>query len=527
MARHSRKQHTMYNQLVDLPALIQPPRLSLVPQPCSETFGLTKPLKTLFLNPPSFEKFDGGASSRWPATREIESYWYPVWLTYPAGMLDGSRLVDAPPHHISWREVVDILKDYEFLVLFTSTVGWDGDQGMTELIKQTYPAIKIAFVGPPVTTSPGKALDQCSAIDFICRREFDLSIVEYANGKPLNEILGISYKDSNGVIQHNPDREQLTPEQLDEMPWATEVYHRDLDVTKYSVPFLLHPFVSLYTTRGCPEQCTFCLWPQTLSGHVWRKRSTDDVAAEIRHAKELFPQIKEFFFDDDTFNIQKHRTIELCEKLKPLSLTWSCNSRVTTDYETLKAMKGAGCRLLIVGFESGDPQILKNIKKGATVQRARDFVKDCHTLGLVIHGDFILGLPGETKGSIRNTIKFAKQLDCETIQVSIAHAFPGTELFEFVERNGFITNKKMEDGDGHQMAHIEYPGLPVEYVMEMVHKFYDEYYFRPKAAFRIVWKAIINRDIPRLYTEARSFMQLRAQRNKAARKPQPQRLGHP
>ncbi len=161
---------------------------------------MTTPLKTLFLNPPSFEKFDGGASSRWPATREIESYWYPVWLTYPAGMLEGSRLLDGPPHHIKWAEVVTILKDYEFLVLFTSTMGWDGDQKMAEVIKQTYPSIKIAFVGPPVTTSPEKALNECSAIDFICRREFDFSVVEFANGKPLNEILGVSYKDANGVI---------------------------------------------------------------------------------------------------------------------------------------------------------------------------------------------------------------------------------------------------------------------------------------------------------------------------------------
>ena len=243
---------------------------------------------------------------------------------------------------------------------------------------------------------------------------------------------------------------------------------------------------------------------------MWRPR--------LANAKKLFPHVKEFFFDDDTFNIQKERTIELCAKLKPLGLTWSCTSRVTTHRDTLKAMKDAGCRLLIVGFESGDPQILKNIKKGATVERAKEFVKDCHDLGLIIHADFILGLPGETKQSIRNTIDFAKTLDCETIQVSIAHAYPGTEFYDFAEKNGFITNQKMEDDMGHQMAHIEYPGLPVEYVMEMVHKFYDEYYFRPKAAFRVVWKAIVNRDVPRLYVEAKSFMKLRSQRNKASRK---------
>src|SRR6202000_3147311 len=169
---------------------------------------------------------------------------------------------------------------------------------------------------------------------------------------------------------------------------------------------------------------------------------------------------------------------------------------------------------LIVAFEWGDPQILKNIKKGATVERARAFAKDCHDLGLVIHGDFILGLPGETKESINNTIKFAKSLDCETIQVSVAHAYPGTEFYEYAKANGFITNERMEDGGGHQMAHIEYPGLPTDFVMEMVHRFYDEYYFRPKAAARVIWKAIVNRDVPRLYVEAKSFLKLRAQRNR-------------
>ncbi len=471
------------------------------------------PLKTLFLNPPSFENFDGGAGSRWPATREIESYWYPVWLAYPAGMLEGARLLDAPSHHVSAEETIDIARDYEFLVLFTSTPGFPGDIRLVKKIRETNPQIKIAFVGPHVSVLPERSLKDCPEIDFVVRKEFDYAVYEFANGKPLEDILGISYL-KNGSVVHTPDRPEI--QDLDSLPHVTEVYRRDLDVTRYNVPFLLYPYVSLYTTRGCPAQCTFCLWPQTLSGHPWRKRSTDDVAREMANAKTYWPDVREFFFDDDTFNIQKARTIELCSKLKPLKLTWSCTSRVTTDYETLKAMKEAGCRLLIVGYESGDPQILKNIKKGATVERARQFTKDCHKLGLVVHGDFILGLPGETPETIRNTIAFAKELDVETIQVSVAHAYPGTELYDYAVKNGFMVgDNKMVDEGGHQLAHIQYPGLPAEEILESVHRFYDEYYFRPKAVFRILRKAAFNHvDRKRLYREAKTFLKVRAMRHK-------------
>jgi hopanoid biosynthesis associated radical SAM protein HpnJ len=483
------------------------------------------PLKTLFLNPPSFENFDGGAGSRWPATREIESFWYPVWLAYPTGMLEGARLLDAPSHHVSGEQTIEIAKEYEFLVLFTSTPGFPGDILLAAAIKAANPKIKIAFVGPHVTVLPEKSLRDCPAIDFVCRKEFDYAVTDYAKGKPIEEIAGASFL-IDGKIVHNPDAPQL--QNLDDLPHVTEVYKRDLDITNYNVPFLLHPYVALYTTRGCPAQCTFCLWPQTLSGHPWRKRSTDDVAQEMAKARELWPNVKEFFFDDDTFNIQKARTIELCAKLKPLGLTWSCTSRVTTDYETLKAMKEAGCRLLIVGYESGAPQILKNIKKGATVERARDFTRDCHKLGLVIHGDFILGLPGETHETINTTIAFAKELDVETIQVSVAHAYPGTELYDYAVSNGFMVgDNKMVDEGGHQLAQIQYPGLPADDIMAAVHRFYDEYYFRPKAVYRILRRAAFDsNDRKRLYKEAKSFMKLRAARNKmvkehAASAPEP------
>jgi len=426
-------------------------------------------------------------------------------------------LLDAPPHYVSAEQTIEIAKDYEFLVLFTSTPGFPGDIGLARAIKAANPRIKIAFVGPHVSVLPEKSLRDCEAIDFVARKEFDYAVVDYAKGKPLGEITGISYL-TDGKVVHNPDAPQI--QDLDALPHVTDVYKRDLDVTRYNVPFLLNPYVSLYTTRGCPAQCTFCLWPQTLSGHPWRKRSTDDVAAEMAKVKAYWPEVKEFFFDDDTFNIQKARTIELCAKLKPLGLTWSCTSRVTTDFETLKAMKEAGCRLLIVGYESGDQQILKNIKKGATIERARQFTKDCHKLGLVVHGDFIMGLPGETRETINNTIAFAKELDVETIQVSVAHAYPGTELYDYAVSNGFIVgDNKMVDEGGHQLAHIEYPGLPADEILSAVHRFYDEYYFRPKAVFRILKKAAFDsNDRKRLYKEAKTFLKLRSARNKMVKK---------
>jgi len=469
-------------------------------------------MRTLFLNPPSFEGFDGGASSRWPASREIESYWYPVWLCYPAGMLPDSKVVDAPPHKISIEQTVRMASDFELLVLFTSTPGFHVDVKMAEMMKDTNPKLKVAFVGPPVTVEPEKSLRTSPAIDFVVRREFDYQIADYAKGKPLEELPGVSFR-KNGHIVNNPEGPVI--ENLDELPWVTKVYQRDLDVRRYNVPFLLNPYIALYTSRGCPAMCTFCLWPQTHSGHRWRLRSADDIAREAAFAKEAFPYVKEIFFDDDTFNYQKARTIELCKKLKPVNFTWSCTSRVTTDYETLKAMKEAGCRLLIVGYESGDQQILKNIKKGATIDMALRFTENCKKLGLLIHGDFIIGLPGETRESIRKTIDFAKRIDTETIQVSLAHPYPGTEFYDYVKKNNLITIDSMTDDTGHQLPNIIYPGLDRGELVEWVERFYGEYYFRPRVVWRVVRKAIFDSsERKRLSKEAREYMALRAKRKK-------------
>lgn len=467
-------------------------------------------MKTLLLNPPSFENFDGGAGSRYPARREIHSFWYPTWLAYPAGLIDDSRLLDAPSHGVGPEQTIQIAAGYEFVVIFTSTAGFRNDVCLAENIKMANPDIKVAFVGPHVTILPEESLNASSAIDFVVRNEFDYAVAEFAWGKPLEEIAGISFR-KNGQICHNIDRPLI--EDLDRLPFVVEIFRRDLDINKYNIPFLHHPYLSFYTSRGCLALCTFCLWPQTMCSHRWRTRSSDNVVAEVRRARELFPQVKEIFFDDDTFTIGKLRVFELCRKLKPLKLTWSCNARVTTDLETLKAMKEAGCRLLIVGFESGDPTILKNIKKGATIEQALSFMKACKQLGFKVHGDFQMGLPGETRETIEKTIQFAIKLDPETIQVSVSHPYPGTELFQYLSDQGYFISESMTDEQGHQLPNFQYPTLSREEILKSVEDFYARYYFRPKIIFRIVGRALFSgSDRRRLYKEGKEFLRLRSKR---------------
>ena len=181
-------------------------------------------------------------------------------------------------------------------------------------------------------------------------------------------------------------------------------------------------------------------------------------------------------------------------------------------------MADGGARLFIVGFESGDAQILKNIKKGATIEMARDFMKNCRKVGIKVHGDFIIGLPGETKETIHKTIDFAKELDCETIQVSLAHAMPGTELHDTMSKEGFLRVEALADNSGHQLPHIEYPHLSKADMMAGVNRFYDEYYFRPKVVWRIVRKLCgTAMNASACIMRPTDFLKLRAERLKWVR----------
>ena len=453
-------------------------------------------MSALFLSPPSFDGFDGGAGARYQATREVTSYWYPTWLAQPAALVPGSRLLDCPPHHIDMAKCLAIAKDFDHVIINTSTPSLKNDCKVAEAIKQQRPATKIGFVGAHAMVLPTETLKASWAIDWVARKEFDFTCKEVAEGRELSTVKGVSYKDSEGKIKHNPEREMIAD--MDSLPWVADVYKRDLEIEKYFIGYLQHPYVSMYTGRGCPAQCTFCLWPQTIGGHKYRVRSAQNVADEMAYMKKIFPQVREFFFDDDTFTANLPRAREIAKKLGPLGVDWSCNSRANLDYDTIKSLKDNGLRLFLVGYESGNDDTLTRIKKGVTTNEMRRFTKDCHKAGVVIHGTFILGLPVETKETIEQTINFAKELDVFSLQVSLAAPYPGTELFEQAKMNGWFVKKDKTDlveGDGLQQSTLEYPGLSKEQIFEDVERFYRAYYLRPKPILRIIKTMLEDKDV--------------------------------
>jgi hopanoid biosynthesis associated radical SAM protein HpnJ len=447
-------------------------------------------MKTLFLQPPSFDGFDGGAGSRYQARREIKSFWFPTWLAQPAALVPGSTLIDAPPARLSMADVLPHAKKNDLLIIHTSTPSFGNDVKVAEAFKAENPNILVGFVGAKVAVQPEESLSRAAAVDFVAGNEFDFTIKEIAEGKPLAEVDGIMYRDANGALVKNKDRAIL--HDMDQLPFVTEVYKKHLRLEDYFIGYLMHPYVSIYTGRGCKSHCTFCLWPQTVGGHKYRTRSVENVIAEIRRAKELFPQVKEFMFDDDTFTDDLLRAEAIARELGKLGVTWSCNAKANVPYKTLKVLKENGLRLLLVGYESGNQKILYNIKKGMRIEVAKQFTADCHKLGIKIHGTFIVGLPGETQDTLQETIAFAKEINPHTIQVSLAAPYPGTFLYNQAVKEGWLDVEHAEliDEHGVQIAPLHYPHLSHKEIFDSVETIYRKFYFRPSKILSILGEMI-------------------------------------
>ena len=445
-------------------------------------------MRTLFLQAPSYEGFDGGAGSRYQARREIRSFWYPTWLAQVAALVPESKLVDAGPHGLGLDDVVRQADEFDLAIIYSSTPTFASDVQTAKALKRANSGLRVGLIGANVAIDPVACLDRAEAIDFAAGNEFDLTVKEVCEGRPWSEIAGLVWRDEDGAVHDNGQRAPL--ENMDDLPFVTPIYKRDLEIRNYFIGYLLHPYISFYTGRGCKSRCSFCLWPQTVGGHRYRTRSVQNVVAEVRWAQKAFPEVREFFFDDDTFTDDAPRAEAIARELGRLGVTWSCNAKANVKRETLRVMRDNGLRLLLVGYESGNQQILYNIRKGMRIDFARRFTRDCHDLGIKIHGTFILGLPGETRETIEETIRFAREINPHTLQVSLAAPYPGTELHRQAVENGWLDESHAElvDAHGAQLAPLNYPHLSHTEMHRSVEEFYRRFYLRAPKIAAITWE---------------------------------------
>ena len=475
--------------------------------------------KVYLLNSPFVPNFNRQLRGEGMSTRGGTLY-YPIWLSYAAGVLEEFhevKLVDAVAKNWNMKEVLNDVKKFspELIVIDSNFASLNNDLKVSNILKSEIDST-IILVGPPASQFAEGILEY-EGVDIVARFEYDFTIKDIAEAieedKDFKNIKGISYKE-NGKVLHNPNREFTSSEELDEIPFVSKVYKKHLNIRDYFLSSSLYPVVQIFTGRGCIFKCTFCSWPETLMGRKYRVRSPKNVLDELEWVQNNLPEVKEVFFEDDTFTINRKRVLEFCREYRRrgLDVTWACNARVGLDYETMKEMKLANCRLLIVGYESGSDDILKNIKKGITIEQIKQFAKDARKASLLVHGDFIVGLPGETKDTIELTRKLIKETKPEILQVQVASPLPGTQFYDWCKEMGYLlTDDPNEylDGQGHQKAIISYPELTNEEMVKEVDKILKGYYLSLKyvpLALRQVLRRHSLDEIRRLWYSTRMFI---------------------
>jgi len=476
-----------------------------------------KTLKIMTLNAPFHPKFS--RSQRSPAVIKSGVLYYPIWLAYATGVLEQDgfevRLIDAPADSLSLEDVLEIVRSYQpgMVVIDTSTPSIQNDLRVAEAIKQQAPDVAIMMVGPHVTAMPEETLQSSAAVQAVARGEYDYTVRDVARtleaGEDLGEVTGLTYRAADGQIVTNLDRPLIRD--LDSLPFVSEVYKRHLKVENYFYSITQYPEVAIITGRGCPYHCTYCVWPQTITGHGYRKRSIENVAEEFEYIARELPQVKEIFIEDDTLTVDQRRSQALAQELihRGNKLPFTANSRADVSYETLHSLHQAGLRLVCVGFESGDQRILDNIKKSITVEKFYQFRDDARKAKVLVHGCFMAGNPGDTRESLQLTLDLAKRLNPDTAQFFPIMIYPGTEAFEWASTNQYMLTDDFDQWlteDGLHRTIVSQPGLSAEEVVAWCDDARREYYLRPRFVASKIWEIITSpREAGRILKASRTF----------------------
>lgn len=467
-------------------------------------------MKVFVMNPPFLPMYS--RESRSPAVNKSGTLYYPMWLAYAVGYLEKNghevKFIDAPGMKLEKEDVVKLVKEYQpgLIVSGSSTPSIYSDCELMAECKKAVPSAFTIMVGVHVSAVPVDTLkDAPEGLDAVAVHEYDATVVDLANklekeelsDELLASIQGIAFKNSKGEIVQNEDRPYM--DNLDELPFVSSIYKKHLvDINPYFYGHSRHPLVVLVTGRGCPYRCTYCVIPQTLNGHKYRKRSIESIVEEFKYIIENFPEAQEIMIEDDTLTADPYRAKALAEALieaKATKIPWAANSRAEVDYETMKAMHKANCRLFCVGFESGDQQILDNIKKNNTIEKARTFRKDAQKAGIMVHGCFMFGNKGETRDTLETTLQFAKELKPDTAQFYPIMAYPGTEAYNYFKEQGWVVSENYRewiDTEGLHSSTVSNPDLTYDELVDFCNRCRKEFYTRPSYILFKLKQSILN-----------------------------------
>lgn len=461
--------------------------------------------KIYLINPPFLPHFV--RCGRWQGVRARgKTLYYPIWLSYATGVLEQhsyeTRLVDAIARKWTYNEALNDIAmfDPDVIVVDTNFSSIKNDVHFASTVSHTMNNATIVITGPPTSVYANDILHLFKGC-IVARKEFDYTVLEIVdkikNNEPKNGILGISYMEG-GKILHNQDRPYLTSNDLDNLPYVSKIYKKHLKINDYWLDHTLNPMIQIITSRGCPNLCTFCSWPENLTGRKYRARSPKNVVDEVEWVLKNLPKVKEIFFEDDAFTIDKDRLFRFTDEVKQrgLNFIWSCQTRPTLDIETLKKMKAAGCRLLDVGFESGNDLILNNVKKGLLTQTSMKFARNAKKAGLMLLADFVFGLPGETSDTIKQTIDFIYKIQPDLLQIAVATPIPGTAFYNWCKNNNYLLSElpaETINEYGFQKCIISYPNLSKNELQNQVNATLKEYYLNP-SYFKVVLDNICRKN---------------------------------
>ena len=461
-------------------------------------------MKVLFLNPPfKVEHGKYSRTSRSPAVTKSGTVYYPVWLAYAAGNCEKNghevKLFDSCSSRTSLNETLKIIIDFDpkLVILDTSTPSIINDLDVAKEIKKALKGVVTCVMGTHPSALPDETLSMENSLDIVIRGEADQTVVDLADSlekinfndldysereKLLSKVEGISYQ-INDKKFHNEKRPQI--QDLDSLPFVSEVYHKHLNIKDYFFAACDYPEVMIMSARGCTDRCTFCVYPYAVHDLKYRMRSAQNLVDEFEWITKNLPEVKEVGIEDDTFAGSIKRVHDFCEeKIKRgIKLKWYTNVRVGLKLETLKLMKKANCVLLTVGYESANQEVLDKMKKRAKAQQIVDFSKNTKKAGIMVHSCFMVGNPGDNRNTIQESLDLALKLNDDTMQFFPLIVYPGTPDYVWAKNNKLLTVDSYDEWvteEGYHNSVVRMPDMSGEEIVDWCDYARKKYYLRPR-----------------------------------------------